>query len=85
MRIPCPFCGDRDSREFVPRGDAAPVRPADPADEPAMFDYVYQRGNPAGSIREHWYHAAGCRNWIVVTRDTLSHAIASASLTGDRA
>ena len=27
MRIPCPFCGERDGAEFVYRGDASPVRP----------------------------------------------------------
>ena len=77
MRIPCPFCGSRDSREFVYRGDAAPVRPeADDAD--AMFDYVYVRDNPAGAFEELWYHAQGCRTWLRVRRDTVSHAIAGA-------
>ncbi len=79
MRIPCPFCGARDSREFVSRGDAAPVRPAgDEAD--AMFDYLYLRDNPAGVFEELWYHAQGCRNWLRVRRDTLNHAIAHAEL-----
>ena len=72
MRIPCPHCGTRESQEFVYRGDAAPVRPAD---DGAMFDYVYLRDNVAGVMREHWYHAQGCRQWIVVTRDTRSDAI----------
>jgi len=79
MRIPCPFCGSRDSREFVYRGDAAPARPAgDDAD--AMFDYLYLRDNPAGEFEELWYHAQGCRNWLRVRRDTCSHAISGASL-----
>ena len=80
MRIPCLFCGERDVAEFVYRGDAAPVRPGADAGEAAMFDYVYLRDNPAGPISEHWYHAQGCRNWIVVTRDTRPHAIAAARL-----
>jgi sarcosine oxidase subunit delta len=79
MRIPCPFCGSRDSREFVYRGDATPVRPVgDDAD--AMFDYLYLRDNPAGAFEELWYHAQGCRNWLRVQRDTRSHAVAGASL-----
>ena len=82
MRLPCPYCGERDAQEFVYRGDAAPQRP--PADIATsaqdMFDYVYLRENPAGAIREHWYHAQGCRNWIVVTRDTSSHQIEAAVL-----
>ncbi len=77
MRIPCPFCGDRDASEFVYRGDASPKRPTTPED---MFDYVYLRDNPAGRMREHWYHAQGCRNWLTVERDTVSHEIFGAVL-----
>lgn len=77
MRIPCPYCGDRNAQEFVYRGDATARRPD--ADK-GIYDYVYLRENPAGRMREHWYHAQGCRNWIVVTRDTRTHAIEGAVL-----
>lgn len=77
MRIPCPYCGDRDVQEFVYRGDAAVQRPDDDA---GFYDYAYLRDNPAGVMREHWYHAQGCRQWLTVTRDTRSHEIASAVL-----
>ena len=76
MRIPCPYCGERDSAEFSYRGDASPSRPEPGADD--FSDYVYLRENPAGLIREHWYHAAGCRKWLVVERDTRTHEISSA-------
>jgi sarcosine oxidase subunit delta len=82
MRIPCPFCGDRDAQEFVYRGDAAPVRPTD---EVEVYGYVYLRENPAGVLREHWYHAQGCRQWLVVTRDTRTHEIFAAELAKDAA
>ena len=85
MRIPCPFCGPRDSREFVTRGDAAPVRPAPEAGDAAMHDYVYLRDNPAGEITEWWYHASGCRQWMRVTRDTLTHKVTGAVLAGSAA
>jgi methylglutamate dehydrogenase subunit B len=76
MRITCPHCGPRDVQEFTYLGDARPKRPEGPdATEAAMFDYVYQRDNPAGRHRELWYHGAGCHAWLVVTRDTRSHAI----------
>jgi sarcosine oxidase subunit delta len=75
MRIPCPYCGDRDHHEFVYRGDAEPSRP-DADDE--VFAYVYLRDNPAGWLKEHWYHAQGCRQWIIVERDTRTHEIAAA-------
>ena len=77
MRIACPYCGSRDAREFLYHGAADPVRP-DPAaaDALARFtDYVYLRDNPAGVLRELWYHTAGCHSWLVVTRDTRTHAI----------
>jgi heterotetrameric sarcosine oxidase delta subunit len=85
MRIACPYCGSRDVREFAYHGDATVVRP-DPeaADALAWFtDYVYLRDNPAGPHRELWYHAGGCHAWLVVTRDTRDHEIASVEAASD--
>ena len=91
MRIGCPYCGERGSEEFAYLGDAAPTRPdpATPDAATAFHAYVYLRDNPAGRHREFWYHAAGCRAWLVVTRDTRTHAIeavefADAALRGAR-
>lgn len=75
MRIPCPYCGNRDLQEFLYRGDAYPKRPDHDA---GFYEYIYERTNVAGPMQEHWYHAQGCRNWIVVTRDTKTHHISSA-------
>jgi len=83
MRIPCPYCGERDSDEFVYRSDAAPSRPNPEAGQAAFHDYVYLRQNPAGKIREHWYHANGCRHWLVVERDTFTHIISNAVIAGE--
>ena len=82
MRIPCPYCGNRDSQEFAYRGDAGLNRP--PGEE-GFFDYVYLRDNPAGPIREHWYHVNGCRNFLVVSRDTRTHEISGAVLAAEAA
>jgi len=77
MRIPCPYCGERDRREFTVLGDADPVRPDGMnANLGEMYDYIYPRGNVAGLHREYWYHGAGCHAWLVVERDTLTHAVA---------
>jgi heterotetrameric sarcosine oxidase delta subunit len=79
MRIPCPHCGTRDVREFTYLGDATLQRP-DPtaADAPERFAaYVYLRENRAGVHRELWYHGSGCQAWLVVTRDTVTHAISA--------
>jgi methylglutamate dehydrogenase subunit B len=82
MRIPCCFCGERGNEEFAYLGDATvhrpPADPAVPLDEAARqqwVDYVYLRDNPAGAHRELWQHVAGCRAWLVVTRDVRTHAI----------
>ncbi|MGL3210600.1 sarcosine oxidase subunit delta [Bradyrhizobium sp. BR 1433] len=81
MRIPCPYCGVRDVQEFTYLGDASPRRPNGlSATEAAMFDYVYLRENPRGLHKEFWYHGAGCRAWLVVRRDTLTHTIDSVVL-----
>jgi methylglutamate dehydrogenase subunit B len=76
MRLTCPFCGDRDSQEFAYLGDATVQRPTDESPE-AFHDYVFLRDNPAGWHREYWHHLHGCRSWLVVTRDTRTHAVAA--------
>jgi sarcosine oxidase subunit delta len=77
MMIHCPHCGSRDSGEFFIRGEAMQARPDYAQGQAAFADYVYGRANIAGVQKEHWYHAAGCRNWLVVERDTLSHRLLS--------
>ena len=82
MRIDCPYCGPRDSGEFTYRGDARPSRPVS-SDTQAFVDYVYLRDNVAGPMEEHWYHLHGCRHWLKVRRNTLSHEIESSILAGE--
>ncbi len=84
MRIHCPCCGLRDAGEFSLLGDATPVRPDGmTARSEAMADYVYLRDNPAGPYRELWYHGFGCRSWLVVNRDTRTHAISDVAFARD--
>lgn len=77
MRIDCPYCGSRDSREFTILGDASPTRPpGDAPDALGMFNsYLHERENVAGLHRELWFHGAGCHAWLIVTRDTRTHAV----------
>lgn len=84
MRITCPVCGERDRREFYCQGAAVALdRPLPDADEAAWDTYVHLRENPAGVTRDLWYHEAGCAAWIVVTRDTVSHAVLATELAVD--
>lgn len=87
MRIECPHCGQRGSEEFAYLGDATVARPDGEGLEalPAWMGYVYLRANPAGSHREFWYHRAGCRAWLVVTRDVRTHDILAVEAARDAA
>jgi len=81
MQIPCPICGTRDRREFYYAGDAIAVQRPEPEAGAAVWDaYVHLRENPAGRTRDLWYHEMGCAAWIVVERDTVTHAVFGAQL-----
>lgn len=81
MRITCPNCGERDRREFYYQGDALALdRPSEDAGLPAWDDYLHNRANPAGDTRDLWFHEAGCGAWLVVERNTVTHAVHSATL-----
>lgn len=76
LRITCPWCGERDHTEFTYGGDARRPRPApDDASFERWMDYTYLRDNPCGVQREYWQHSHGCRQWLCVTRDVVTHEI----------
>ena len=84
MRITCPHCGDRDSREFSYKGHALALeRPAPDAGAEAWDDYVHLRENPAGETRDLWHHHYGCGAWLVVTRNTLTHEVLGCELASE--
>ena len=68
--LDCPNCGRRPLEEFVFGGERRPV-PAWITDEADRdFDEVWIFENPDGPTTERWFHAAGCRRWLTVDRDT---------------
>ena len=86
MMIDHPLLGPRDASEFTYLGDASLINRPDPDADTAPQDfyaYQYLRDNPAGSHRELWYHEAGDRSWLVVTRNTLTHEITAVELARD--
>ena len=72
--ITCPNCGSRPCSEFSYNGEVRPLE--DPngseADEVAQ---LWLRRNVAGPQRERWFHAAGCRRFVTITRDTRTNII----------
>jgi sarcosine oxidase subunit delta len=59
------------------------ARPAVDAGAEAWDSYLHLRDNPAGETRDLWQHEAGCGAWLVVTRDTVSHAVSDVVLATD--
>ncbi|ARE82442.1 Sarcosine oxidase, delta subunit, heterotetrameric [Roseovarius sp. TM1035] len=82
MRLGCPICGERDRREFYYQG-AALVRPEGEVWSPEWDDYIHNRDNPAGVTRDLWQHEQGCGAWLIVTRDTVSHAVLGVALAAE--
>ena len=86
MIINHPHLGPRDASEFTILGDASLInRPdwqaGDAVD--AFYTYQYLRDNPAGLHHELWFHEQGDRSWLVVTRDTVTHAVIAVALASD--
>ena len=87
LLIPCPYCGERDETEFHYGGQAHVPYPEDPAalDDAAWGRYLFVRDNPKGLFAERWAHAAGCRRWFNVVRDTATHRVVSSYRIGEPA
>ena len=72
--ITCPHCGSRPKEEFSIRGEVR-SRPDAAAGFESWYRYIYVRDNPKGRQKEYWHHVLGCRRWLVVERDTLTHEV----------
>ena len=85
MRLKCPLCGDRDRREFYYYGASDYLdRPAAAAPLTDWDNYLHLRDNPAGVTRDLWYHEQGCAQWLLVTRNTVTHDISAVELVAGR-
>jgi sarcosine oxidase subunit delta len=87
--VPCPYCGPRNASEFRWVG-AVKARPHPATTTPAEWRaYLYIQTNPAGWMRETWFHRAGCRRYVTLERDTVRNVFrpreAAESLPDDRA
>ena len=61
------------------------MRPVNPelATDEDWFDYIYVRDNPRGIHQEYWQHIAGCRSYVKVLRNTLTHEVLETGLPSD--
>lgn len=84
LRIHCPLCGERPYTEYRYGGDASKRRPPHGvAEAQAWHDYLFLFDNPKGPHREFWQHVHGCREWLVVARDTATHVVSAVTLARD--
>jgi len=87
LLIRCPYCaGERSEEEFAYAGEAHIRRPAEPSalTDAQWAEYLFFRKNPRGAHREMWHHAAGCRRYFNVVRDTVSYEISATYRIGER-
>jgi sarcosine oxidase subunit delta len=74
LLIDCPFCGKRAQEEFsYERTTDAIVRFEDSPEE--AVETLYARENARGASDEIWRHTYGCRSWMVMRRDRVTHKI----------
>ena len=86
--LTCPHCGPRGISEFTYRGDATVARPTAPesVDDTSWVEYLHLRDNHKGPHDELWHHVQGCRRWLRVRRDVVTHKVISCcDLAGDPA
>jgi sarcosine oxidase subunit delta len=77
LLLHCPFCGPRAEIEFRCGGESHIQRPGPhtKVSDADWANYLFFRENPKGEHRERWFHAAGCRRWFNVARDTVTHRV----------
>ena len=76
LLIACPHCGERAQIEFSYERTLDSIVPLDMAPADAMRT-LYERANPRGWDDELWHHGFGCRQWLVLRRHRVTHAIES--------
>ena len=75
--IECPDCGPRDQAEFSYGGEAHRARPAETANmtDEEWAEFLFMRTNSKGVFAERWNHAAGCRQWFNMLRNTATDEV----------
>jgi sarcosine oxidase subunit delta len=71
---------DRAVSEGIPSGEGTPSG----GDLRAWHDYVFLFDNPKGAHLEYWQHVEGCRQWLVLERDTATNTVGRSWLARNR-
>jgi len=73
QRFPCPFCGERDEREFHFAAEAGKTRPdtTETIDADTWAQYLYHQNNEKGVVTEVWMHKT-CREVFLLKRNSVS-------------
>jgi heterotetrameric sarcosine oxidase delta subunit len=73
--ITCPICGERPVSEFRFGGELPSVPDSITDPDARNVDYVWMINNVRGVSIERWFHAAGCRRWLTLQRDTVTDTV----------
>jgi sarcosine oxidase subunit delta len=70
----CPLNGERNISEFICGGEVR--RSSDPgtASDADWADHLFLQDNPAGVVREWWFHVPS-GYWFIAERDTVTDEI----------
>jgi sarcosine oxidase subunit delta len=74
LLLPCPHCGQRPLEEFL-HGEILRVPEAVTGIFARDLDRAFMHDNREGPVEERWFHAAGCRRWLTLRRDTARDSV----------
>jgi heterotetrameric sarcosine oxidase delta subunit len=73
--ITCPTCGERPVSEFRFGGELPHVPDRITDEGERNLDRVWMQDNVDGVTTERWFHAAGCRRWLTLRRNTTTDRV----------
>ncbi|MDR1062759.1 MAG: sarcosine oxidase subunit delta [Azoarcus sp.] len=72
--MPCPLNGSRNISEFTYGGEVAAMPDPAACTDAEWANYVFNKSNPAGVVREWWLHNASSY-WFIAERDTVTDTV----------
>jgi heterotetrameric sarcosine oxidase delta subunit len=82
----CPWCGPRAQIEFSYARVAESVAGAavdSQGGEMQELDRIFLRQNSVGLQEEIWQHTHGCRGWLRIRRNNLTHEVLQCTPAGE--